>query len=334
MCNKLKKLSIVLFFFAIPCLINLYPYDLLGKELVKIRFATDWRAQAEQGGFYHALALGLYKERGLDVKIIQGNAGINIPRLLGAREIEFGMGSNSFIPLNILENNIPAKSVMASFQKDPQILMTHPSSSLKNLEDMKDKPIMISEASIGAFWVWLKSKYSFTDKQIRRKTFSLAPFLVNENAIQQGYLTSEPYLVKKELGKSPKIFLLSDYGYPSYGAMILARNDLIEERPEIVKAFVEASIIGWKKYIYENPEEGNKLILNENSEMTEEILFQAIDKIKKYNLISNSDDYNDVGLMTEERWNEFYITMSNNGIYKKDLNWKDSYSLQFISEGE
>ena len=332
--NKLKKLCIVLLLFTIPCLINLYSQDLLGKELVKIRFATDWRAQAEQGGFYHALALGLYKERGLDVKIIQGNAGINIPRLLASGEIEFGMGSNSFIPLNILANNIPAKSVMASFQKDPQILMTHPSSSLRNLEDMKDKPIMISEASIGAFWVWLKSKYSFTDKQIRRKTFSLAPFLVNENAIQQGYLTSEPYLVKKELGKSPKIFLLSDYGYPSYGAMILARNDLIEERPEIVKAFVEASIIGWKKYIYENPEEGNKLILNENSEMTEEILFQAIDKIKKYNLISNSDDYNDVGLMTEERWNEFYITMSNNGIYKKDLNWKDSYSLQFISEGK
>ena len=68
--------------------------------------------------------------------------------------------------------------------------------------------------------------------------------------------------------------------------------------------------------------------------MTEEILLQAIGKIKKYNLISNRDDYSDVGLMTEERWNEFYITMSNNGIYKKDLNWKDSYSLQFISEGE
>tara|TARA_B100000029_G_C17597726_1_gene964744 strand:- start:2120 stop:3124 length:1005 start_codon:yes stop_codon:yes gene_type:complete len=332
--NKLKKLCIFLVLFTTSFLINLYSQDLLGKELVKIRFATDWRAQAEQGGFYHALALGLYKERGLDVKIIQGNAGINIPRLLGSGEIEFGMGSNSFIPLNIIANNIPAKSVMASFQKDPQILMAHPSSPLRSLEDMKDKPIMISEASIGAFWVWLKSKYSFTDKQIRRKTFSLAPFLVNRNAIQQGYLTSEPYLVKKELGESPNIFLLSDYGYPSYGAMILARNDLIEERPEIVKAFVEASIIGWKKYIYEDPEVGNNLILNENSEMTEEILLQAIGKIKKYNLISNRDDYSDVGLMTEERWNEFYITMSNNGIYKKDLNWKDSYSLQFISEGE
>ena len=303
-------------------------------KLTKIKFATDWRAQAEQGGFYHALALGLYEERGLDERIIQGNASTNIPRLLGAGEIEFGMGSNSFIPLNMIANNIPAKSVMASFQKDPQIIMTHQSSTLKKLEDMKDKPIMISEASIGAFWVWLKSKYSFSDKQIRRKTFSLAPFIVNEDAIQQGYLTSEPYLVKKELGEVPKIYLLSDYGYPSYGAMILARNNIIENNPEIVKAFVEASIIGWKKYIYENPDAGNRLILNENSEMSEEILFQAIDKIKSYNLISNRADYSDIGLMTEEKWNEFYIIMSNNGVYKKGLNWKDSFTLKFIDESK
>ena len=106
-------------------------------DLKKIKFATDWRAQAEQGGFYQALALGLYEERGLDVEIIQGNAGINIPRLLAAKEIEFGMGSNSFVPLNMLDAGIPAKAVMASFQKDPQIIMTHSSSTIRSLNEEK-----------------------------------------------------------------------------------------------------------------------------------------------------------------------------------------------------
>ena len=198
------------FFFLILFPILLDAND--NKDLIKIKFATDWRAQAEQGGFYHAQALGLYKERGLDVQIIQGSAGVNIPRLLAAKQIHFGMGSNSFVPLNMLSNEIPAKAVMASFQKDPQIIMTHKSSQIESLEEMIDKPIMISENSIGAFWVWLKSKYKFNDKQIRRKTFSLAPFLVNKDAILQGYLTSEPYLVEKELGETPNIFLLSDYG--------------------------------------------------------------------------------------------------------------------------
>ena len=99
----IKFIKIICFSFL--TLINLAPVLLSAEaqvNLTKIKFATDWRAQAEQGGFYHALALGLYEERGLDVEIIQGNAGINIPRLLAAKEIEFGMGSNSFVPLNML----------------------------------------------------------------------------------------------------------------------------------------------------------------------------------------------------------------------------------------
>tara|TARA_B100001013_G_scaffold13346_1_gene7811 strand:+ start:137 stop:1117 length:981 start_codon:yes stop_codon:yes gene_type:complete len=302
------------------------------EELLDIRFATDWRAQAEQGGFYQALALGLYEEKGLRVKIIQGNASVNIPRLLAFGEVDFGIGSNSFIPLNMVANGLPGKAVMASFQKDPQIIMTHPSSSVEIIEDMQNKPIMISEASIGAFWLWLKSKYSFSDNQIRKKTFSLAPFIINKEAIQQGYLTSEPYLVEKELGRSPKIFLLADYGYPSYGAMILASEEIIKKRPNAVKDFVEASIEGWKSYIYDNPYKGNQLIMRENREMTEEILLQAIEKIRQYNLISNDTLKRDVGLMENKIWSDFFKIMSENGVYEKDLNWEDAFTLDFLNE--
>ena len=83
-------------------------------NLLKVRFATDWKAQAEQGGFYQAKALGLYEQAGLDVEIRGGGPGINIPQLLGAGAIEFGMGSNSFIPLNIVKAGVPAKAVMAA----------------------------------------------------------------------------------------------------------------------------------------------------------------------------------------------------------------------------
>lgn len=325
---KTTNLRLFLFFLILfPILLDAND----NKDLIKIKFATDWRAQAEQGGFYHAQALGLYKERGLDVQIIQGSAGVNIPRLLAAKQIHFGMGSNSFVPLNMLSNEIPAKAVMASFQKDPQIIMTHKSSQIESLEEMIDKPIMISENSIGAFWVWLKSKYKFNDKQIRRKTFSLAPFLVNKDAILQGYLTSEPYLVEKELGETPNIFLLSDYGFPGYGAMILARNDIIENNPEIVAAFVEASILGWRKYIFEDPKAGNQLIMRENKEMTEEIIFQAINKMKRFNLVSKKSDLSDVGVMEDERWEDFFKTMADFNVYDKKLNWKNSYSLDFVN---
>ena len=302
-------------------------------NLIEITFATDWKAQAEQGGFYQALAAGLYKKNGLKVKIIQGSSNVNVPRLIASNAIEFGIGSNSFIPLNMVANKIPGKAVMAIFQKDPQIIMTHPENDIRNLEDMRDLPIMISDASIGAFWLWLKSKYGFTDSQIRKKTFSLAPFLSNKSSIQQGYLTSEPFLVEKEADFAPRVFLLADYGYPSYGAMVLASSEVITNNPEIVKAFVNASIEGWRQYIYEDPSLGNELIMLENNEMKEDILLQAIKKIRNYELVSNEISKGlDIGLMTDIKWESFFETMASNGVYEKNLKWRESFTLDFINK--
>ena len=302
-------------------------------NLIEITFATDWKAQAEQGGFYQALAAGLYEKNGLKVKIIQGSSNVNVPRLIASNAIEFGIGSNSFIPLNMVANKIPGKAVMAIFQKDPQIIMTHPENDIRNLEDMRDLPIMISDASIGAFWLWLKSKYGFTDSQIRKKTFSLAPFLSNKSSIQQGYLTSEPFLVEKEADFAPRVFLLADYGYPSYGAMVLASSEVITNNPEIVKAFVDASIEGWRQYIYEDPSLGNELIMLENNEMKEDILLQAIKKIRNYELVSNEISKGlDIGLMTDIKWESFFETMASNGVYEKNLKWRESFTLDFINK--
>ena len=301
--------------------------------LVKITFATDWKAQAEQGGFYQALASGFYEEKGLNVEIIQGNSNVNVPRLIASNSVEFGIGSNSFIPLNMVENNIPGKAVMAVFQKDPQIIMTHSDSNIENIKDMIGLPIMISDASIGAFWLWLKSKYGFEDSQIRKKTFSLAPFLSNKSSIQQGYLTSEPYLVEKEIGQKPKVFLLSDYGYPSYGAMVISSSKIIENNPDIVRSFVEASIEGWEQYIYGDPSLGNELIISVNNEMREDILLQAIKKIRDYELVSDEvSKGNNIGQMTNKKWEDFFKIMSENGVYKADLSWQDSFTLEFIRE--
>ena len=122
------------------------------RAATSIRFVTDWKAQAEHGGFYQALAQGLYAQHGLDVKIIQGGPDVNVPQLLAGGAADFGIGSNSFIPLNLVKANIPIRAVMAIFQKDPQVLITHPRDDVKSLADMKGKPILVSDATVAAFW--------------------------------------------------------------------------------------------------------------------------------------------------------------------------------------
>ncbi|MBI1239046.1 MAG: ABC transporter substrate-binding protein [Alphaproteobacteria bacterium] len=296
-----------------------------------IRFVTDWKAQAEHGGFYQAKALGLYDARGLDVQIIQGGPAINIPQLLAAGAADMGMGSNSFIPLNLVAAGADIVAVAAVFQKDPQVLITHPREDVQSIADMKGKPIMVSDATIGAFWVWLAAKFDFTDDQIRKYTFNLAPFLTDPMAIQQGYLSSEPYLIETEGGFKPQVFLLADAGYPGYANMILVPTALTEQKPQAVRAFVEASLLGWRSYLHEDPAPGNALIKADNPEMTDDVLSQAIQTIRANGLVETPETQTfGIGFMSETRWKDFFEVMSANGVYEPSLEWRRAYSTEFL----
>ena len=299
--------------------------------LEKLSFVTDWVAEAEHGGFYEAKALGLYEKQGLDVTIRQGGATVNVPLLLAAGSADLGIGSNSFIPLNLLKAGAKVKAVMAVFQKDPQVLITHPRDDVKSIADMKGKPIMISDASIPTVWVWLKSKYGFADSQIRKYTNNLAPFLVDPKAIQQGYVFAEPYLIEKSLKKKPQVFLLADDGYPGYASIILATDKLITARPQAVKAFVEATREGWQHYLEGDPKPGNALIKAQNPEMTDELLDQAIKQIRQYEIVEGGDaKTSGIGTMSPARWQSFFETMAKQGVYPKDMPYQNAFTLEFL----
>src|SRR6185312_6501177 len=231
-----------------------------------ITFVTDWKAQAEHGGFYEALAEGLYAKRGLDVTIRAGGPEVNVPQLLAGGAADFGIGSNGFISMNIVKQGLPLKAVMAIFQKDPQVLMSHPRHDINGLADMKGKPVLVSAASMTAFWPWLKAKFGFADSQIRKYTFNLAPFIVDPNAIQEGYLTSEPFTVEQQAKWKPKVFLLADYGYPGYANMVLVPQKWIDTNPKAVQAFVQATRDGWLHYLNGDPSKANALIKKDNPE--------------------------------------------------------------------
>jgi len=313
------------------CLSAAQAQPIRAAENKRLYLATDWKAQAEHGGFYQAKARGLYKKAGLDVRIIQGGPTANIPQLLATKTVDFAMGS-SFAALNIVAAGVPAKAIMAGFQKDLQVLITHPRQDIRSIADMKDKPIMIADNTITTFWVWLKAKFGFTDNQIRKYTFNLAPFLVNPQAIQQGYLSSEPYLIEKESGIKPQVFLLADEGYPSYATIIMAQQDWIDSHPDKVQAFVDASIQGWIEYIYGDPSPGNALILKANPDMTQDVIDHAIRVIRTYGILDSGDAARlGIGAMTQARWERFFKTMSEYGIYDTDLDWRAAFTTDFVN---
>ncbi len=299
----------------------------------KIVFATDWKAQAEHGGFYQAVATGLYKKYGLDVEIRMGGPGLDNQQLMAAGAVDFAMGGNNFFSINLVQAGAPVAAVMASFQKDPQILMTHPRDDVNSLADLKGKPVMLADSSVNTFWAWLKAKYGFEDTQIRKYTFNMAPFLVDETAVQQGYLSSEPKLVSAE-GIEPEVYLLADYGYPSYSALVLVPQSYVDEKPDVVQGFVNATIEGWYSYLHGDPTPANDLIKKDNPDMDDDTIAYGIAKMKEYGIVDGGDAATmGIGAMTHERWQEFFDVMAAQGVYPADLDYKAAYTLDFVNKG-
>lgn len=303
----------------------------LAQAPVKLSFGTDWKAQAEHGGFYQALATGLYAQRGLEVTIRQGGPQVNHAQLLAAGKLDVNMSPNSFIPLNFVRESIPMVAVAALFQKDPQVLIAHAGQGNDSLEALKGKPIMIgSDTRIGS-WLFLKARFGYTDAQIRPYTFNPAPFLADKQAVQQGYLTSEPLTVQKA-GASPVVHLLADRGYTSYAAVLQTSRKLADEKSDVVQAFVDASILGWISYLNGDPGPGNALIKRDNPDMTDELLTYGRDKLKAHGIVDSGDAKAlGVGAMTAARWQEFFELMAGQGLYPKDLDWKQAFTPRFVN---
>jgi NitT/TauT family transport system substrate-binding protein len=313
---------------------GLTAFGAVAQDLDEATFGTNWKAQAEHGGYYQAVATGIYEEHGLDVTIRPGGPQVNHPQLLAAGQIDFNMGSAMFGAFNYVQNDVPMVTVAAIFQKDPQILMAHPDQGIESLADMKGMPILISTGARTTYWEWLKIAYGFTDDQIRPYTFNPGPFIADPGIGQQGYLTSEPFAIEREAGWAPKVFLLADAGYDTYSTTIETSWKLVEENPDLVQRFVDATILGWYSYLYGDPTPGNELIKADNPDMTDEQIAYSIAKLKEYGIADSGDaETLGIGGMTEARWNDFFALTVEAGLFPEDLDLGRAYTLDFVNKG-
>ena len=298
----------------------------------KVSFGTDWKAEAEHGGYYQAIAAGIYRRHGIEVSLRQGGPQVNQAALLAAGRLDFSEAPNSFIPLNFVEENIPMVAVAAMFQKDPSVLIAHKGVGNDSLDALKGKPIMIGADTRIGWWLFLKARFGYSDNQIRPYTFNVAPFLVDKQAVQQGYLTSEPFIIEQQ-GEEPLVFLMADAGYSSYGSVIATSRRMVEEKPDLVRRFIDASIEGWYSYLYGDASPGNALIKRDNPEMTDALLAYAVAKMRQYGIVDSGDaEKNGLGAMSDARWQDFYRLMAAEGLYRGDLDYHRAYVLDFVNK--
>lgn len=303
----------------------------LAQAADKFTYITNWYAEAEHGGFYQAQATGLYSKAGLDVTLKMGGPQVNMLQLMMAGQADCIMGFD-VQTIQAWEKGIQAVTVAAAFQKDPVVIVARP--DVQRFEQLKSRTLLVGSAGQVTYWPWLKTKFGFTDAQVKPYNFSIQPFLADKNIAQQGYLTSEPFSIERESRIKPRVFMLSDLGWPPYAMTVVCAQQTIDKRPRQVAAFVKASMEGWKSYLSGDPKPGNTLIKKDNPNMTDELLAYGIAKIKEQGAVTGGDAARlGIGVITDERMKQTYDLLVQHKLLdpaKVDL--KKTYTTQFVKD--
>jgi len=304
--------------------------------LDKVIFATNWKAQAAQGGFYQSLADGTYRRYRLDVTIQQGGPSVNNRPLLPAGRIDFLLTGNLLQSFDSVKSKVPVLAVAAIFQKDPQALLAHPGQGYERFESLHDAPVaLIAKDAQFTWWQWLKVRYGFKDESLRPYNYNLGPFLANNKAIQQGYSVAEPIYIENQGHFQPVIHLLADHGFSTYSTLIETRADMVKSNPDLVQRFVDASIIGWVNFLYGDRRAATSLMVKENPEMTPMEVEASVALMKQQGIVDSGEaKTKGIGAMNAARIKDFYLQMVQAGLYHADdVDLSRVATLQFVNKG-
>jgi len=304
------------------------------QSLDKASYLTNWRAQAEHGGFYLARENGIYKKHGIEADIRMGGPQQNPSQLLLGGRVDMIM-SNSFEGINYAKENLPFLVIASIFQKDPQVIISHPGVGHDSFEQLKGAPILIGAGGRNSYWPFLKAKFGYTEEQARPYTFNMAPFLSDKNLSQQGFVSSEPYVIM-QAGVHPVVHLIADAGFGNYNTTINISKKMVDEKKDVVQRFVTATLEGWAEYMKggEAIKAANEAIKKDNPEMTDDKMAYALKVMNERGIVKSGDALKlGVGAMTDERWKTFYEQMRDAGVFPAGIDYKKAYSLEFINKG-
>ena len=305
------------------------------QTLDRLVFQTDWRAQAEHGGYYQAIAAGLYRKAGIECEIRQGGPSLNIGQLLLTGRVDMTM-SNSFEAFTYVREGAPFFTIASIFQKDPQVLIGHPDTGFDGFEDLKGRTLLIGSGGRVTYWPYLRRKFGLRDEQLRPYTFNMAPFLADRNVVQQGFISSEPYSISKAIGRMPPYLLIADAGFSAYQTTIAISRRLVGEKRDLIQRFVDATLEGWSQYLKGGPaiEAANALIKKANPEQTDDRIDHAIKVMNERGIVMSGDALQGgIGAMTDARWQGFYQSMVDVDVLPRGLDVSRAYTLDFVNKG-
>jgi NitT/TauT family transport system substrate-binding protein len=293
--------------------------------LQKVILQSDWFPQAEHGGYYQALARGFYRDAGLDVEIWPGGPGAGIKLKVARGDAHFGMLRSDDVVL-AAANGMPFVMVAATMQHDAQGLMVHAGSPVKTFQDLDGRVVI---GNVGMAWFpYLERRFGIRIER-RQNTYGLGEFLANPDVIQQCLITNEPFFAEKN-GRKVRTLHLAASGYDCYQT-VFTRREFIRLSPHTVRAFVHASIRGWRDYLAGDPRPANEMILQRNRDMTQELLDFSRDAMIREGFVRGDPAKGeDIGQLALDRVQEEIDTLVKLNILESPIAVENVVTTEFL----
>src|SRR5258706_696809 len=284
------------------------------KKTTALKFALNWKAEPEFGGFYAAKLAGSFEKRGLNVEITEGGAGTPVVQMVANSKVPFGIAAADEVVLSQARGT-DVVALFAVYQTNPQGIMVHPERSFKSLADVFAAPGTLAIQSGAPYALYLQAQFANAKVKLVPYAGGIAQFLTDANYSTQCFVTSEPLLAKK-INKPNQTFLIADAGFNPYGTVVIARRQYIEKNPKQVRDMIEAIRDGWSDYLRAPESANTTLMVKLNPAMDNQTMKESAEVQKPFILGANTPN-TELGKMTGERWTTLVNQLSDLKLIKK-----------------
>jgi ABC-type nitrate/sulfonate/bicarbonate transport system substrate-binding protein len=217
-----------------------------GEDLGDLTVQFSWIKNAEFAGEFMADSKGYYTDAGFGDVTFNAGPGAT-ENLVASGEADFGISNAVTLGQVVANEDAPLKIVGTTFQKNPfTILSLKDGANIETVEDLKGKKIGVQDGGNGLLFASLLATNGLTedDVEIVPVQYDPQPLVNGEVDGFLAYLTNESITVTSQ-GIEVTNLPFADNGLPFVAESIIATDETIAERPEVVKAFLEAEIKGW-----------------------------------------------------------------------------------------
>jgi NitT/TauT family transport system substrate-binding protein len=303
--------------------------------LKPVSMMLDWIYEGPNLGFLVAHDQGYYRDAGLDVSIVAGKGSANTAQLIANKAAQVGFADGYAVSIGV-GKGMNIKTIGSVYRGNPSAIMVKATSGIKSPKDLEGKTVAMV-ASSGQFQQWpafVKGAGLDVSKinLVNLTPPSLGPALIDGKVDAIGGYVQSYVPIIEIRGKSPtRSFWFSDYGVNVVSNGIIAHNDLIKSDPEMLRAFVPASIKGFI-YARQHPDEAAATVKKYSPTIDPAIIKREFEVSWKTWVTPNTKG-KPLGWGSDADWTSAISVLKQYGGVTAPLTTQELYTNDFVPNG-